>query len=176
MQVCKMRKINFKLDTSNIEKIGEDFDSRQRSIKIAWSNLAYYFINKGKRIRLTYWPGDVGEENVGYSGYGITKLMNSAPYFQLDKKEDDLLLLTVELNTEVKEFIMKSMLEEHVHLTPFFHFDIVNKNGESIFTSQDHGESTLLYCTAYELLEITSGLVDFKLLTELPEEIGGLFK
>jgi hypothetical protein len=163
-----MSVLNLKLDTSNIEKIGEDFDSRQQLINTAWSNLAYHFINKGKRIRFTYWPGDVGEEIVGYSGYGITKMMNSAPYFQLDKKGDDLLLLTVDLNAEVKEFIKKSMIEKHEHLTPFFHFDVVNNDGKSIFTSQDHGGITMVFCTAEEFSEITSGLVDTKLLIKLP--------
>jgi len=42
------------------------------------------------------------------------------------------------------------MHEESVFTTPFFHFDITSEEGISIFTSQDHGDNTLMSITEKE--------------------------
>ena len=44
---------------------------------------------------------------------------------------------------------------EYENITPFFHFNILDKNGLSIFTSQDYGCNTLMYLTMSDIKELS---------------------
>lgn len=64
---------NYKLDTSNFGESVEEYELRHQAIKDAWVKITLLLVEKGKKIRFKYWPGDIVDGNNSYSGYGINK-------------------------------------------------------------------------------------------------------
>ncbi|QUW20493.1 hypothetical protein JSQ81_11535 [Sporosarcina sp. Marseille-Q4063] len=163
---------NFKLDTSNLEKLEKDHGFRQQSIKRAWIAITTFFLEKGTNARFKYWPDDVTDVNTtGYSGYGIKELIILDPDHIKGKAEDNLILLTVVLNDGIKDFIYKSMQEDHIMNSTFFHFDILDETDASIYTSHDFGENVLMYLTESGFEKLSSQHIAESDLISLPETI-----
>lgn len=80
--------------------------------------------------------------------------------FIQDRDEDNLIRLTINLSNKIKEVILKSVKEDQVHITPFFHFDILDENEDSIFTSHDCGDDVLMFLTELDFNEINNDLVE----------------
>ena len=160
---------NYRLDTSNPEELEKDYRLRQLTIKLAWLNINSLFLEKGKKARFKYWPGDIDNVNTGYSGHGIKKLIALDTNSVSGKAEDNLNLLTVVLNDEIKGFIIKSTQEDPIINSPFFHFDILNENDVSIYTSQDFGDNVLLFLTALDFEKLTKQQIMKSDLISLPE-------
>ncbi|MCR2822220.1 hypothetical protein [Lederbergia panacisoli] len=147
---------NFRLDTSNIENDDDKHVTRQKLIKSSWNNITNYFLEKGERIKIKYWPGDVSN---GYSGYGINEIYESDKNALQEMDTHDLLIVNAEINIGVKELIQKSMHEDHVYISPFFHFDIIDEKGISIFSSQDNGDNTLIFLSKKDIASIYDPLI-----------------
>ena len=134
----KVTLYNYRLDTSNPEEVERNYELKQQAIKLSWINITVYFLDKGKKARFKYWAKDVAHSNAGYR---IKKLIELDTNHVQEKAEDNLSLLTVILNDGIKDFIIQSMHENHIPNSPFFHFDILNENDISIYTSQDFGDN-----------------------------------
>jgi hypothetical protein len=162
---------NCRLDTSNPEELEEDFELRQQSIKRAWITITSFFLEKGTKARFKYWPADAANTNTGYSSYGIHKLINLDTDYVKGKDEDNLVLIIVTLNDEIKAFIIKSKQGDHITNSPFFHFDILNENAMPIYTSQDFGDNVLMYLTESDFEKLTNQHIAESALISLPETI-----
>ncbi|MBS4201827.1 hypothetical protein KHA93_19670 [Bacillus sp. FJAT-49732] len=152
---------NFRLDTSNIEDSEEKHEARQKLIKDSWNNITNHFLKKGKRIKLKYWPDDIPS---GYSEYGIKQIFESDENAYKEIDTDELHIVNAEINKRVIEFFQKNMTDNHVFISPFFHFDIINEDGIPIFTSQDNGDNLLMFLTEEDL-----AYIDKSLLIRIPE-------
>ena len=167
----KVTLYNYRLDTSNPEELERNYELKQQAIKLSWINITDFFLDRGKKARFKYWTEDVAQSNAGYSGYGIKKLIELDTNHVKEKSEDNLILLTVTLNDGIKGFIIKSMQEDHIPNSPFFHFDILNENDVSIYTSQDFGDNLLLYLTESDFERLTKQHIAKSKLISLPETI-----
>jgi len=149
------------LDTSNIEESEEKYYARLQMIKAFWNNITNHFLKKGKRIKLKYWPDDTHN---GYSGYGIKEIDESDKNALQEIDTDELFIVNAEINNRIRDIFQKSMDEDHVFISPFFYFDIIDEEGISIFTSQDNGDNVLMFLTEQDF-----PFVDESLLISLPE-------
>jgi hypothetical protein len=166
----KLTFYNYRLDTSNPEELEGDYVLRQQSIKRAWITITSFFLEKGTKARFKYWPADAANTNTGYSSYGIHKLIKLDTDYVKGKAEDNLVLITVILNDEIKAFIIKST-EDLITNSPFFHFDILDENDLSIYTSQDFGDNVLMYLTESDFEKLTNLHIAESALISLPETI-----
>lgn len=161
-----MTHYNYKLDTSNLMESENDFLARYYRIINAWNACTLHFLNIGKKVKIKYWFTDLLMGSEGYSSHGISQLIDCSKNYELNKSpDDDLYVLTIELTPEVKQLFLASMREIHDHITPFFHFDILNSLGESIYTSQDNGVNLLMYLEdeAFEKISQLNERMLFKL-------------
>jgi len=51
--------------------------------------------------------------------------------------------------------MVEEIESEYENITPFFHFDILDQNGLSIYTSQDYGCNTLMYLSNSDIKELS---------------------
>lgn len=178
MEGIDMRELfNYRLDTSNPEEEEEKFEIRMQKVIHIWNRLIAYFLDKGTKITLLYYEADNVNPNEGYpsTGYGIKNVILSGFQCEKEKNEDNLIKLTASLNESIKKIFIKSMVEEieseHENITPFFCFDILYKNGQSIFSSQDYGCNTLMYLTDSDFKEFTFSEEQKHFFINLPEII-----
>lgn len=143
---------NMRLNTSNIETLDDKFDLRAQIIKSNWSNVTKNFLEKGSQVQFKFW----GEE----SDLSIQQVLAiaEAPHFETDS--DGLQVVTIDISSEIKELLLMES-EESQSITPFFHFDILDAKGESLFSSQDNGDNTLFYLSEKERFALVGrGLLD----------------
>ena len=164
----KLTLYNYRLDTSNPEELEKDYQFRQQSIKRALITITTFFLEKGTKARFKYWPADAA---TGYSGYGIQNLIELDTDHVKGIAEDNLNLLTAILTDEIKDFIINSMQEDHITNSPFFHFDILDENDVSIYTSQDFGDNVLMFLPASDFEKLTNQHIAESALISLPETI-----
>lgn len=168
---------NYRLDTSNLEEEEEKSETQLQKIIGIWNQLTAYFLNKGTKITILYYEKDIIYPVEGYpsTGYGIKNIISSKVQCKKEKNDDNIFELTANLNESVKNVFLKSMVEEieldYEKITPFFHFDILNENGFSIFTSQDYGDNTLMYLTEADFKELAFNKKQKDFLISLPEII-----
>lgn len=165
-------KYNFRLNTSNTEESDQDYELQHQKLRLAWANITSLFLTKGKSLKFRYWSEDIKNENSGYpnSGYGIKKISTSDDHIFYEKDTEDILILHAPLNDTIESLFFKSTKEDHITISPFFHFDILCENGLSIYTSQDFGENVLMFLNNEDLAKL-AGLIDKFLLIPLPEDI-----
>ena len=116
---------------------------RENELRKKWLKITAFFMQKGSKISLIYWPNDfsVVKEHQ-HSIYGITDL-------QLFKEK----ILTVENNMEnmfcnisdeVKNIVLQYIPSDTETLVPWFHLNIINQSDEIIYSSQDKGSAVLV--------------------------------
>ncbi|WP_172370418.1 hypothetical protein [Sporosarcina jiandibaonis] len=159
------------MDTSNLEELEGGYELRQQSIKQNWLTITGFFLEKGTKARFKYWPADLAETDIGYSGYGIKQLFELDINYVRGIADDNLTLLTVVLSDKVKGFICKSTPEDIITHSPFFHFDILDENDESIYTSHDFGDDVLMFLTPTDFEKLTNLHIAKSALISLPETI-----
>ena len=166
---------NYRLDTSNPEDEEEKFEKRMKKIITIWNKVTAYFLAKGTKLTILYYENDKINPNKGYpsTGYGVKNIILSDSQFTKEENEDNLIELTVNLNEYIKKVIFKSMVEEieseYENITPFFHFEILDQNGLSIFTSQDFGCNTLMYLTMSDIKELSLNENEEVFFIKIPE-------
>ena len=133
---------NARLNSSNLEKINDKFDQRAHVVKENWLKVTKYFLEKGFQVRFKFWGED--------SDSSIQQVIAKAEKPRFETDSDGLQVVTIALTPEVKELLTQSELQETHLITPFFHFDILDAEGGSLFSSQDHGDNTLFYLSAEE--------------------------
>ncbi|WP_299515276.1 hypothetical protein [uncultured Rummeliibacillus sp.] len=152
---------NYRLDTSNLEDKEGNLGNRMQRVIGIWNKLTVYFLTKGTKLTIHYYDNDIIYPKKGYpsTGYGVKNIILSESQCKRIENEDNLIELTISLNESIKNIIFKSMVEEidseYENITPFFHFNILDKNGLSIFTSQDYGCNTLMYLTMSDIKELS---------------------
>ncbi len=163
---------NYRLDTSNPEDLEIDFDLRSEKLKLNWVNITKYFITKGTKLRFKYWQKDLNLGDDGYSTHGIKQIIESADNnLLIAKDDDDLTILTVNIDTKIRECFFNVLKLEYDKEAPFFHFDIVDDQDISIYTSQDYGSNVLIYLTEEDFINVTQNLINKDDLISLPEII-----
>lgn len=127
---------NVRLNTSNLEKLDDKLDQRAKAVKENWTMVTKNFLEKGFQVLFKFWDED--------SDSSIQQVLAiaEAPHFETD--DDGLQVVTIDLTSKIKELLLMES-EESQSITPFFHFDILAAKGESLFSSQDHGDNTLFY-------------------------------
>lgn len=132
---------NTRLNSSNLEELDDKFDQRAQVVKENWLKVTKYFLEKGSQVRFKFWRED--------SDSSIQKVVAKAekPRFEIDS--DGLQVVSCALTAEIKELLLMDPGESR-SITPFFHFDILDAKGESLFSSQDHGDNTLFYLSEGE--------------------------
>ena len=131
-----------KLNTSNLESLDDKFDQRTQVVKENWNKVTKYLLEKGTQVQFKFW------EEESDSSIQLVIAKAEKPRFETDS--DGLQVVTIALTPEVKELLTQSELQETHLITPFFHFDILDAEGGSLFSSQDHGDNTLFYLSAEE--------------------------
>ncbi|TWT14350.1 hypothetical protein [Planomicrobium sp. CPCC 101079] len=158
----------YRLDTSLPVDVQENSEMRAGKIKVLWCQLAYLFFEKGNSVTFKYWSGDLSARN-GYSGFGIKKVKQLAKQSKLTIDLDGMSILEVELNHNVKNYVLHNIHKSEDRLTPFFHFDVLSEEGESLCTSQDFGSSILMALTVSDLRILAADGFDLNFLISLPE-------
>ena len=133
---------NTRLNSSNLEERDDKFEQRAKTVKESWTTITKYFLDKGFQVQFKFWGED--------SDSSIQQVIARVDKPQFETDSDGLKLMTVALTPEVKELLTQSELQETHLITPFFHFYILDANGESLFSSQDHGDNTLFYLSEEE--------------------------
>lgn len=146
------------LNSSNLEECDDKFDQRAHVVKENWKTITKYFLDKGFQVQFKFW----GEDSDSSIQQVIARV--DKPRFETDS--DGLQVVTIDLTSEIKELLLMEP-EESQSITPFFHFDILDVKGESLFSSQDHGDNTLFSLSEEE----RAALVQRGLLDENLEEV-----
>ena len=167
---------NFKFDTSNCESSEQEYELKHQMTRLYWANITSFFLQKGKSIKFMYWSDDIKDEYSGYpnSGYGIKKISTSDEHIFHEKVTEDIMIIHAPINGTVKNLLLNSMNEEHITISPFFHFDILCEQGISVFTSQDFGENVLMFLTNEDVTRLNE-LIDTSMLIRLPEDMTNNF-
>lgn len=84
------------------------------------------------------------------------------------------MIIYAPINGTVKNLLLNSMNEEHITISPFFHFDILCEQGISVFTSQDFGENVLMFLSNEDVTKLNE-LIDTSMLIRLPEDMTNNF-
>lgn len=163
--MAKVQLYNYRLDTSNPEKTDEKFDSRQVGIKEAWVNITLFFLEKGKSVQFQYWPEDfeTSPDIIKYISASEDTLQRIDPF--------QLLKLNAHLTPKIKAMIEQNVRSNRSTISPYFHFDILNEKEESIYTSQDFGDNTLLCLKEFELNKLAATFSGTHVFISLPESI-----
>lgn len=133
---------NVRLNTSNLEKLDDKFNQRAKAVKENWNMVTKNFLEKGFQVLFKFWDED--------SDSSIQQVLAKAKSPRFETASDGLQVVTIELTPKIKEMLVQIMPEESQSITPFFHFDILDAKGESLFSSQDHGDNTLFYLSKEE--------------------------
>lgn len=163
-----MATFTYRLDTSVPFHLEEERDSRERKIKVLWFQLAFLFFEKGKTLTFKYWSGDLSARN-GYSAFGIHEIKHLANGTKRTIDLDGLTLLQVELNQDVKHFVLRQIHKSEQRISPFFHFAVMDEAGESLCTSKDFGSTILMDLTISDLHLLAADGFDLDFLISLPE-------
>lgn len=144
-----------RLNSSNLEECDDKFDQRARVVKENWNTITKYFLEKGSQVQFKFWVED--------SDSSIQQVLATAEKPRFETDSDGLQVVTVALTPEIKELLLVEPGESQ-SITPFFHFDILDAKGESLFSSQDHGDNTLFYLSEEERVALVErGLLDKEL-------------
>lgn len=158
----------YRLNTSVPIHMDESSELRLGKIKVLWCQLAFLFFEKGTSLTFKYWSGDLSVRN-GHSSYGIKKIKKLAHQTNLTIDFDGLSLLQVDLNADVKNYVLQSIHRSERCLSPFFYFDVLDEKGNSLCTVQDFGSSILLVLTVSDLRILVADGFDLNFLISLPE-------
>ncbi|TWT25889.1 hypothetical protein [Planomicrobium sp. CPCC 101110] len=158
----------YRLDTSLPMDEAETIELRSGKIKVLWCQLAFLFFEKGTSVTFKYWSGDLAARN-GYSSFGIKEAKKLAKKYNLTIDFDGLSLLKVDLNPEMKDYVLHQIQKCENQLSPFFHFDVLDEEGESICTAQDFGTSILVALNISDLRILAADGFDLNFLISLPE-------
>lgn len=163
---------NYRLDTSNLEDLEENFDLREEKLKLNWGNITKYFVTKGKKLKFKYWEEELNLVDGGYSTQGIKQIINAADSdFSIEKDTDGLAILNVDISNKIYECFFNVLNQEYDKEAPFFHFDILDNKDRSIYSSQDYGSTVLIYLTEEDFIYVTHNLISKDDLISLPEII-----
>lgn len=158
----------YRLNTNALEGMSGNSELTERKIKVLWFQLAFLFFEKGRSLLFKYWPGDLASAD-SYSAFGIPVIKELATQVQLTADIDGLCMLEVDLNRNVKNFVLHNIHTYEKGLSPFFHFDVLDENGESLCIVHDFGESILMVLTVADMRQLVGDGFDLNFLISLPE-------
>lgn len=130
-----------RLDTSNVE----GSDERDDDLRLKWKIITRYFLDKSTKIKVTYWPNDFKYSGTDFdhSTYRVRDLSK----YKLSKQsiDDEMEELVVPINNETIKILLHEKNEAiHDHISPIFHFDLLDDNDTPLYSSQDNGSTLLM--------------------------------
>ena len=121
---------------------------RLKNVKISWRLLAKFFLLRGDKLSLKYFPGDVKNEGDLCTAFGIAKLEK----YVITKcgTSDHTIQITCPLILEVSNIVLDKNFNPNL-ICPCWDLEVINKEGRTIFYSHDWGSGTLLELTQKDL-------------------------
>jgi hypothetical protein len=159
---------NYRFDTSIPFGLEDQCELRARKIKVLWCQLAFLLLEKGDALVFKYWNGDLWIKD-GYSRFGMEQIRKMDEKAKRTIDLDGLMLMQVELTKKMKDFVLQSIIKSEQRISPFFHFDVLDGNGDSLCTAQDFGETVLMELTEGDLSALFADGFDLSFLIALPE-------
>lgn len=156
-----------RLNTTNKERTID----RDKILKSLWHSLMEYNIEKGEKIKVTYWPADLAIPH-SLSSFGI-KLLEKHVISRRSLSDLNMEEIICPLNDETAKIIFHEENDNYgkALISNWFKIEIVDKEGRSILYSEDFGDNLLVSLSKNDVVRLNEMgfCVDF--LITLPEPI-----
>ncbi len=160
-------KYTHRYDTSNIYESSE----RDNCLKKAWIILSHYFCRKACQMNFRYWPGDYElSQNPDY----VSTTLGLKSLLQYITKVSEIDHCMEEISVPVIAETIQILLQENntniINLvSPWFHVELINTDGDTIFYSGDYGSDILMILTDYDIQQLTNLGLEMNSFIRLPE-------
>lgn len=156
-----------RLDTSYTHESVE----RVKTLQSLWRTLMKYFVEKGNKVKVKYWPGDLVIPH-SLSSFGIKSIEKHAISKQslvnLDMEE-----IICPLNNETTQIIFQEATDNYGKdsVSNWFNIKILDKEDNSILCSQDFGDTLLVSLLNEDIIRLNEMGFSTDYLITLPEPV-----
>lgn len=159
-----------RIDTRNMD----GSTKRYEELKSYWRILIKYFLAKSKKIKISYWPKDLetlSDHNDPLPTFGLgVKLLKDHCLKTQKIKDIDMEELFCPVNSETRKIIlMEDSNRNHfyIHITPWFHIELLDESDLPIFYSGDHGSDILMKISAQDIINLREKGFDKNILIDI---------